>query len=67
MPKPKRTQLVLWGFHPSHGNVPIKLEDHSRVAMVRRQKEGWTCGSYAEGEQPTGLIELAKLRTTGRA
>jgi hypothetical protein len=67
MPKKKEKPLVLWGFHPTHGNVPIKLEDHSRVAMVRRQKEGWTCGAYREGDEPTGLIEMAKRRVAGDA
>lgn len=60
--------LVLWGFHPAHENVPIKLEDYSRTAMERRKKEGWTCGAYAEGEEPTGLIEMSKRKkATGDA
>jgi hypothetical protein len=55
-----RTELVLWGFHPSYGKVPLKLEAYSGAAMKRRQREGWTCGVYAKGDAPTGLRLLAK-------
>ena len=47
--------LILWGFHPSHGNVPMKLEAYSRKAMERRTSEGWKCAAYAEGDEPVGL------------
>lgn len=26
--------LVLWGFHPAHGNIPRKLEEHSAAARA---------------------------------
>jgi hypothetical protein len=55
-----RPSLVLWGFHPSYGNIPLKLEAYSATAMKRRQREGWKCAAYAEGDEPTGLRLLAK-------
>ena len=53
--KTEKKDLILWGFHPSHGNVPMRLEKYTRKAMERRQSEGWTCAAYAEGDEPTGL------------
>jgi hypothetical protein len=58
--KDKKPPLVLWGFHPAHGNIPLKLEEHSAAALKRRKAEGWTCGVYREGDAPTGLSLLAK-------
>jgi hypothetical protein len=57
-----RPRLVLWGFHPSYGNIPLKLEAYSAAAMKRRQREGWRCAAYAEGDEPTGLRLLAAKR-----
>jgi hypothetical protein len=47
--------LVLWGFHPAHGNIPLKLEAYTKGALERRKREGWTCAAYAEGDDPVGL------------
>lgn len=58
-----RQPLVLWGFHPSYGGIPLKLEPYTASAMKRRQREGWTCAAYAEGDEPTGLrLQARKAR-----
>lgn len=66
MAKTSKKPLVLWGKHPAHGNVPIKLEYYSsQAAMERRRREGWTVAVYAEGDEPTGLsLSGAKKKTT---
>lgn len=61
----KRGELILWGFHKAHGNVPMKLESYSNQAKMRREREGWTCSGYREGDAPTGLqIEANIVRQT---
>jgi hypothetical protein len=58
-----RQPLVLWGFHPSYGGIPLKLEPYTASAMKRRQREGWTCAAYAQGDEPTGLrLQARKAR-----
>lgn len=60
--KPKK-ELVLWGFHPAHGNVPLKLSEYSKAAEKSRRSEGWTTAGYAKGDEPTGLaLEATKVR-----
>ena len=59
--KAVKDDLILWGFHPSHGNVPLKLEAYSRKAMERRTSEGWKCGAYADGDEPAGLALMAQM------
>jgi hypothetical protein len=56
----KNMNLILWGFHPAHGNIPLKLCDYSKAAEKQRQKEGWTTAAYKKGDEPTGLILQAK-------
>ena len=56
----KGAPLVLWGFHPEHGNTPLKLEGYSASALKRRRNEGWMCAGYAQGDEPIGLLLLAK-------
>ena len=46
-------ELILWGFHPLHGGVPLKLGAPNEQAQRRR--EGWTTAIYAIGEKPMGL------------
>lgn len=60
------TTLVLWGCHPAHGNIPMKLEKFSATAMKRRQREGWKCAAYRVGEEPTGLKIMADLAKADR-
>jgi hypothetical protein len=46
----------------------MKLEDYSAAALKRRRGEGWTCGAYAAGDEPTGLLLMAgKARQEGAA
>lgn len=59
--KTKKKELILWGFHPAHGNVPMKLEKYSVKAMERRTSEGWKCGAYADGNEPAGLTTMALM------
>jgi predicted RNA-binding protein len=60
--KTETKTLILWGFHPAHDNVPMRLEKYSRKAQERRQREGWTCAAYAEGDEPVGLaLQAAKV------
>lgn len=47
--------LILWGVHPAHGPLPLKLAEWSRAEQRRRESEGWTCAVYAQGDAPTGL------------
>ncbi len=55
--------LVLWGFHPSHGNVPLKLCDWTRKEQRDRERDGWTCYVYRKGDAPVGLaLEASKAR-----
>jgi hypothetical protein len=50
---------VLWGFHPVHMPVPIKLTGgtpaHLRSETVYRERLGWTCAVYRGGVAPVGL------------
>lgn len=63
MKRTPKKELVLWGFHPAHGNVPLKLEKYSKAADKSRRSEGWTTAAYAEGDEPTGLaLEAKKVR-----
>lgn len=56
-------ELVLWGFHRAHGNVPLKLEAYTASAAKRRTREGWTVGAYAKGEEPKGLaLQAGQVR-----
>lgn len=55
-----KKELVLWGFHWAHGNVPLKLESYSASALKRRKREGWTCAIYPVGDTPWGLFALAE-------
>lgn len=57
--KAEKKEIVLWGFHKAHGNIPLKLEEYSRSAQKRREREGWTCGAYAAGDEPVGLRLMA--------
>lgn len=60
--KTETKTLILWGFHPSYcGGIPMRLEKYTRKAQERRQREGWTCAAYAEGDEPTGLALQANL------
>jgi len=59
--------LVLWGFHPAHGNTPLKLDNYSAAEQRRREKEGWTCAAYAVGDEPTGLAAQAATVREGRS
>ena len=68
MPKDARP-VVLWGFHPSHGNVVIKLTAGGRISKAeqdRRRREGWTLAIYAQGDTPTGLMMQAEQARGGR-
>jgi hypothetical protein len=52
--------FVLWGFHPAYcDGIPIKLTGGAlrslRGEQSSREREGFTCGIYAEGTAPTGL------------
>lgn len=47
--------LILWGVHPAHGPLPLKIAEWSRAEQRRRESEGWTCAVYAQGDAPTGL------------
>jgi len=49
-------EMVLWGFHPSHGYVPLKIAAYESMRQrARREAEGWTCAVYAQGDEPAGL------------
>ena len=50
-----KRELVLWGTHPAHGGIPLKLEHYSKSAKRRREGEGWTGAVYAAGDEPEGL------------
>ena len=55
-----KRELVLWGFHPKHQPTPIKLAKWSRSAQSWRESLGWTCGVYAQGDEPKALRLLAQ-------
>lgn len=58
--------FVLWGSHPRYADgMVIRLTGGTsrecRAAARQRHAEGgWSLGTYAEGEQPTGLRELVE-------
>lgn len=58
---------VLWGFHPAHENIPLRLEESTRKAAIRRQAEGWTVESVPAGEAPKLLPILAERARGGAA
>ena len=53
-------RLVIWGFHPAHGNVPMKLGAYSAAAARRREAAGWSVAAYAPGDDPAGLALQAE-------
>ena len=46
-------ELILWGRHPAHGMVWLKLSIYiSQAAKVARCREGWECVVLAKGVAP---------------
>jgi hypothetical protein len=54
--KAKAEPLILWGKHPAHGNVWIKLNDRGHVLKEREEKrrEGWEVVALRKGDAPEG-------------
>ena len=46
---------ILWGCHRSHGAEPLKLCEWTAKAQRERERLGWLCAAYAEGDEPAGL------------
>lgn len=46
---------VLWGVHPAHGSLPLKIAEWSASEQRRREGEGWTCERVSAGKAPTTL------------
>ena len=58
-------ELILWGYHPAYGPAPIKLCEWSRKAQDERTAQGFLCGAYAKGDDPTGLrLQVAGLASS---
>ena len=47
--------MILWGYHPKHQAVPIKLELCTPESYARRGKEGWILAVHEPGIPPRGL------------
>jgi len=47
--------LVLWGFHPAHGRIALKLAAWTPAVQRSYEMAGWKCAAYKKGESPDGL------------
>lgn len=53
--------LVLWGYKPGTADEPIKIASFTKGEQQRREKAGWKTAAYAQGTEPVGLREQARL------
>ena len=61
-----RRLLILWGCHRAHGNEPLKLCEWTAKAQRERERLGWLCAAYLDGDEPKGL-KMLWANTAARA
>lgn len=49
-----KQDLILWGKHPKHCTVWIKLDCYTVGESKRRQKQGWQVAILPKGCHPDG-------------